>query len=241
MVQSEGVSSLNENSLKSILEDEGLNISQNLLGTDKGDHKSYIDLFYEYHFAHFRHKNISLLEIGVRHGASLRLWSRYFEDAELLMGIDNGSDMTITQDLPVQTNWTKGSNIKFIIADAYTVKSAKKTKGKFDIIIDDGPHYLWSQIKFIELYSSKLKHGGIIVIEDLLKGYLTCLALLVKTPLKFRACIFDFRWHRPGRDNMIYALKNTGKRRSEVLRRVFLCARCLVMLPSEVTHNLFAL
>ncbi|WP_398332031.1 class I SAM-dependent methyltransferase [Vulcanococcus sp.] len=230
-----------KNSLKSILEDEGLNISENPFGTDKGDHKSYIDFFYEYHFAPFRHKNISLLEIGVRHGASLRLWSRYFEDAALLMGIDNGSDLAITHESPFQADWTKGSNIRFTIADAYTQTISNKIDEQFDIMIDDGPHYLWSQIKFIELYSSKLKHGGIIVIEDLLKGYLTCLALLVKTPLKFRACIFDFRWHRPGRDNMIYALKNTGKRRSEVLRRVFLCARCLVMLPREVTHNLLAL
>lgn len=228
-------------SLKSILEDEGLNISQNLLGTDKGDYKSYIDLFYEYQFAHFRHKNISLLEIGVRHGASIRLWSRYFEDAELLMGIDNGSDLTITQDLPVQRNWTKGDNVKFMIADAYTENTSNKIEEKFDIIIDDGPHYLWSQIRFIKLYSTKLKHGGIMVIEDLLKGHITCLALLVKTPLKFRACMFDFRWHRPGRDNMIYALKHTSNRRSEFLRRVFLCTRCLVMLPSEVMHNLFTL
>ena len=228
-------------SLKSIIKDEGLNITENPYGTDKGDRKSYIDLFYEYHFSPYRHKKVSLLEIGVRHGASLRLWASYFHDAELIMGIDDGSDISISQELPVQREWTEGGNICLKTGDAYGIAMSDKAGRKFDIIIDDGPHSLWSQKRFIKLYAPLLREGGIMIIEDLLMGYITCTALLCNTPLKYKACIYDFRWHKPGRDNMIYALKHAQDKRFEFLRRILACAKCLVMLPGEIVYSQFIL
>ena len=49
--------------------------------------------------------------------------------------------------------------------DAYD-KNFSDTFDKFDIIIDDGPHTLDSQLKSIELYLPKLKKDGIFIIED---------------------------------------------------------------------------
>ena len=74
-------------SLKKILEEENLNISNNKYGTDKGDYKSYVDLFYEEYFYRLKDKKINLLEIGFRHGASLYLWSKYFKKGAIL-GLD---------------------------------------------------------------------------------------------------------------------------------------------------------
>ena len=37
----------------------------------------------------------------------------------------------------------------------------------FDIIIDDGPHSLESQLKFIDLYYPKTNLGGVVIIEDI--------------------------------------------------------------------------
>ena len=82
-----------EKLLKKILKEENLNLSENNLGTDKGDYKSYIDLFYEKYFFEFKEKKINLLEIGFRHGASLCLWSNYFKNGYIL-GLDNYSDST---------------------------------------------------------------------------------------------------------------------------------------------------
>jgi len=50
--------------------------------------------------------------------------------------------------------------------DAYDEKFSKKFK-QFDIIIDDGPHTLESQLKSIELYLPKLKQDGLFIIEDI--------------------------------------------------------------------------
>ena len=52
--------------------------------------------------------------------------------------------------------------------NAYTKKYVKKNFGhkKFDLLIDDEPHTLRSQVKFIELYSPLLSENGILIIED---------------------------------------------------------------------------
>ena len=44
--------------LKKILKKENLNLSENNLGTDKDDYKSYIDLFYEKYFFEFKEKKL---------------------------------------------------------------------------------------------------------------------------------------------------------------------------------------
>lgn len=45
-------------------------------GTDKVRH-GYTKLYYEL-FKHLRNKPMSLLEIGVRRGYSLKMWNRFF-------------------------------------------------------------------------------------------------------------------------------------------------------------------
>jgi autotransporter strand-loop-strand O-heptosyltransferase len=54
--------------------------------------------------------------------------------------------------------------------DAYTYKMIellKSNEGKFDIIIDDGPHTWESQIWFLENYYQLLNEGGVLVCEDI--------------------------------------------------------------------------
>jgi predicted O-methyltransferase YrrM len=62
----------------------------------------------------------------------------------------------------------KRSTILF--EDAYTQEAAAKVKklapGGIDFIIDDGPHTLESQCKFLSLYLPLLAEGGMAVIED---------------------------------------------------------------------------
>ena len=134
--------------MKEILAIYDLNLPQNSRGTDKGSQKSYVDMFYECEFKRFRDQPIRILEIGFRHGASLALWSHYFSKAEIF-GLDNGSDHSVTYTSPTCMEWLNLPNITTIYGDAYDLNFVDALTGSFDIMIDDGPHSLLSQLKFI--------------------------------------------------------------------------------------------
>jgi len=219
-------------SLKKILEEENLNISNNKYGTDKGDYKSYVDLFYEEYFYRLKDKKINLLEIGFRHGASLYLWSKYFKKGAIL-GLDNYSDKNLIKN-PALQKWLQRKNIKTIICDAYSKKVAQGINLKFNIIIDDGPHTLRSQIISIFRYFPKLKKNGYFIIEDLLKGYITCLFLTLITPLNSKVKIFNFRKHKFGRDNMLFVIKKRKFKISFLLDRIILFFKCILLIPKEI-------
>ena len=221
-----------EKSLKKILKDEDLNLSSNRLGTDKGDYKSYIDLFYDKHFQKLKQKKIRLLEIGFRHGASLCLWSNYFKNGNII-GLDNKSDLAL-ESIPIKREWIERDNVKIKICDAYSKDIINKIKFKFDIIIDDGPHTLISQIICIKHYLPKLKKNGYLIIEDLLKGYITCLILVLFTPIESKIKIFNFRYHKPGRDNMLFVIQKRKLNFLSVKERLLLFLNILINIPREL-------
>jgi len=153
---------LNEHHLN-IWDEKNLKISPHY-GTDKGEPKSYIDGYYEENFKKFRDKNITLVEIGVRSGASLKLWSEYFNKSSKIYGLDNLHDKDVAL-VPINDEWVSQENVEYIIGDAYTLEIANKLNN-IDILIDDGPHSIESHIKLLELYIPKMNAGGIIIIED---------------------------------------------------------------------------
>ena len=152
--------------LKEIIQEHNLDIETNpKYGTDKGYPKSYIDEFYEDKFLSLIDSEIKLVEIGVRSGASLKLWSEYFSKANII-GIDNLSDFNNYQ-VPINENWTSSNKVTFIDADAYVQETVDKIDGKIDILIDDGPHTFASHVKLLELYTPKMNSDGMIIIEDI--------------------------------------------------------------------------
>jgi len=195
--------------------------------SDKNSYHSYIEDVYEEYFAEYRNKKINLLEIGVSYSGSIRLWNEYFEDANIY-GIDNFSCGQDHRNRSQDLIDGKIRNIKIITKNAYE-KSALEDLPQFDIIIDDGPHTLDTQLKCIELYLSKLKPGGIMFIEDIvidfeydyegdnLDKHPTMERLLDIIPAKkYEYKIFDLRKSVVGRegipkegrgDNVILAIK----------------------------------
>jgi cephalosporin hydroxylase len=158
--------------LKQILEECHLNIWDEVnlkinpnYGTDKGEPKSYIDEYYDENFKKYREKDITLVKIGVRSGASLKLWSEYFCKESKIYGLDNLHDKN-NHSVPINEDWVSSDNVEYIIGDAYTEEISNKI-GKIDILIDDGPHTLESHVKLLELYVPKMNTGGVIVIEDI--------------------------------------------------------------------------
>lgn len=164
--------------LAQILNDLNLNLSTNERGTDKGDFKLYVNNFYEQEFFKRQRDTNRLLEIGVRSGASLALWANYFSNIEII-GLDIeeiGSSVG-----PVK-EYIEYPSVKFYCNDAYNKKIADNFTQEFSILIDDGPHSLSSQIRFLDLYLSKLSIDGVLIIEDILFGYRDCYKLMKSLP-----------------------------------------------------------
>jgi hypothetical protein len=127
-------------------------------GTDKEFNHKYCTAFYDKEFAKYRDKNIRLLEIGVHRGGGLAVFHEYFTEAEIY-GVD-------PYDFGAKQNCEKFPRIKVMYADGYRREFAESLPN-FDIIIDDGPHTKESHLQSLSIYLSKLKQGGVFVIEDI--------------------------------------------------------------------------
>jgi cephalosporin hydroxylase len=132
-------------------------------GTDKAEGHSY-DLFYDEYFKQYKDKEGTLLEIGVQYGGSSLLWHDYLPKFKLVM-----TDI-LNQVHPTIWDKMNENRYEYINMDAFNINNVNNLKEKypdgFDIIIEDGPHTLESQIFAIKEYSKLLKKGGILVIED---------------------------------------------------------------------------
>lgn len=133
--------------------------------TDKNKHwchysHSYFDNFYETEFKKYQNRPISLCEIGIYLGASFLVWNEYFHKDSKLLGID------ITNCVDPKYYEHNFNNVRYIFNDAYNANLVD-TLGTFDIIIDDGPHTIESQLDAIKLYLPKLNDGGVFIIEDI--------------------------------------------------------------------------
>jgi cephalosporin hydroxylase len=132
--------------------------------TDKASEHSY-DILYDSILSKYRNKEICLLEIGIWHGGSALLWQEYFPKGKLVF-LDIES--RVSADTWKSINKDK---FDFHLMDAFTNEGFEKVKelypNGFDIIIDDAPHTLESQIFTIQNYTKLLRKGGILVIEDI--------------------------------------------------------------------------
>jgi hypothetical protein len=129
-------------------------------GTDKSsaDH-NYCPL-YEQHLP-IRGAVFSLLELGVWHGASLRMWREYFPNATIV-GVDN-RDRHIKID---------GVSIHIMGQDDHEdIEFCLAPYDGFDVIIDDASHISSKTIGSFQNLWNHLKPNGIYVIEDLQTSY----------------------------------------------------------------------
>ena len=129
------------------------------LTTDKGTTHCYIDNFYEDAFAKYKEKEISLLELGVNNGDSLKLWKEYFTNSIAIVGVENLASL-------VRDEFKNIEGVTIHFENAYN-KNITSRLQQFDIIVDDCAHYVDSQIEALDIYLPLLKEGGIYVIEDI--------------------------------------------------------------------------
>jgi hypothetical protein len=130
---------------------------------------------------------------------SLILWHEFFPLASIY-GIDN----EVNLDVEYIKSFKRIKKVR--IADAY-LKSSLVGFPNFDIVIDDGSHYLNDQIKFICNLLPKLNNNGIMVIEDI-RGSKEVLALLdLAKNLKLETSLFDLRLETKNDDSIILVCK----------------------------------
>ncbi len=154
---------MKDKELIDILDELGLNGADWQGGTDKASDHNYTSTYAKY-LAEMRDKPINFVEIGVWHGGSMAMWSKYLPKAKFLFyDIDN----QVKPKADEHIDWTRS---KLHIASAYTPESVQVAKDYFengiDFLLDDGPHTLESMLQVVNLYSPLMNQGGILMIED---------------------------------------------------------------------------
>lgn len=168
------------------------------IGTDKNTVHGFVEFFYEKEFEKYQDKPVSLLEIGVHIGGSLYLWGKYFQKGTIL-GLDIEDK--------VRDKWKVLPNTNYLIKNAYD-QNVVDSLPNFDIIIDDGPHTLESQISCIKQYLPKLNNGGILVIEDVQnKNHLGILKHNTPEEFQDRIEMLDLRYARGRYDDLLFIIR----------------------------------
>jgi Methyltransferase domain len=119
---------------------------------------------YTRHLAPYTGRPVSVLEIGVYRGGSMRMWSRFFGPHARLLGVDID---------PVAVTCA-GGRYEVVIADQGDPDAMRKLAeehGPFDVIIDDGGHSMIQQITSIETLFPMLNEGGVYLVEDCHTSY----------------------------------------------------------------------
>ena len=113
--------------------------------------------FYGPLLEHMQSSPVNVLEIGVRRGGSLLMWSDFFPNGTVY-GVD--IDIGHVAQLPAKINLIQGNGYDAGFAE-------KMFSGiEFDIILDDGTHHKEDQLTFFNTYRHYLKKGGYLLCED---------------------------------------------------------------------------
>ncbi|MFW2831511.1 class I SAM-dependent methyltransferase [Sphingomonas sp. ID0503] len=132
-------------------------------GTDKASRHNYLHAYQAALEAHRSTADL-VVEIGVKDGASLRMWKRYFSKARII-GIDIQPRCIDHVEERIAVHIGEQTDTAFLDA---TLGGARP-----DVIIDDGSHRWTHQIEtFLHLFP-KLAPEGVYVIEDLQTSHVT--------------------------------------------------------------------
>jgi cephalosporin hydroxylase len=172
--------------------------------TDKDTVHSYLPL-YQKLLINKKETAKNVLEIGIYHGGSIKLWNDFFTNATVY-----GLDIIHMNDV-----WEGIKNKEKIIlhtsTDAYnndffTTHLLNKNI-KFDFMLDDGPHTLESMKQFIKLYSQIMTADGILIIEDV-QNVQWANELIKEVPEELRKFIkiYDLRKNKNRYDDIVFTI-----------------------------------
>ena len=140
-------------------------------GSDKADYFQNKDTsghgfskFYEKQFTLLRNKPLNILEIGSYAGASAAAFSKYFYNSKIFCFDINISNFKYSSNnISVYGLDIRNEKKIFKILDSIFRENGFE---KFDIIIDDGSHYLSDILFSLNFFFKFVNKGGAYVIED---------------------------------------------------------------------------
>ena len=171
--------------------------------TDKNTVHSYLGL-YQSLLISKKTTAKKVLEIGICHGGSIKLWHDFFVNA-IVYGLDI---------MPMQDVWPELKKKRIVLhtsTDAYNESFFRDNflnkNIKFDFMLDDGPHTLESMIKFIQLYSQIMTDDGILIIEDVqLLEWIDVLKNEVPPHLQQFIKVYDLRPNKNRYDDIVFTI-----------------------------------
>lgn len=126
--------------------------------------RHYFDIYHR-HLASFRGKPLTMIEIGIFNGGSLPMWRHYFGPQATIVGVDIN---------PGCRKYAE-PGIEIVIgdqADRGFLRSLVDRFPDFDILVDDGGHWMHQQIATFEELYPRLRPDGVYLCEDTHTSYM---------------------------------------------------------------------
>jgi len=176
--------------------------------TDKNTVHSYLPL-YQQLLQSKKETAKNVLEVGIFHGGSIKLWNDYFTNATVY-----GLDI-----IPMERVWEGiqgNEKIKlYPSTNAYNsdfvVEKFLNKNIRFDFMLDDGPHTLDSMKQFIHLYAPLMAEDGILIIEDVQTwDWIDILKEEVPENLKPFIQVYDLRPNKNRYDDIVFTINKSN-------------------------------
>jgi len=135
-------------------------------GTDKANPGRVMLAAYDQHLSEAREREITLVEIGVLEGNSLRMWRDYFPRGKI-NGVDISPAAALQED--------KHNSIRIFIGSQRDTDFLENMIGEIghpDVVIDDGSHRAQDQITTLLALWPLVNPGGWYIVEDTHTSYL---------------------------------------------------------------------
>jgi hypothetical protein len=184
-----------------IVESNNLDGGFDVGGTDKFTYHAYEEIYGDVMSKYYGFTG-NLLEIGAYSGGSALLWRNFLPNFKLEI-----VDIETHRITPERLAQLYNTNIKQ--ADAYTgivlQEYAMLYPEGFDIIIEDGPHTLDTQMFAAHYYSNLLSSAGTMVIEDI-ASIDHMLAIIREVPQGFKCTSYDLRHIKNRFDDIVLVI-----------------------------------
>ncbi len=140
------------------LRDLGTKHNTDKVGVHTFNYRSFLDI-YERHFDHLKNEPITIVELGILNGSSLRVWKDYFSNGNVI-GVDIDPSRKVHEQDGIEV-YIGSQDSSDLLKEIHS----KHQKG-FDIVIDDASHINELTLRSFDLYFPLVKPGGYYVIED---------------------------------------------------------------------------
>lgn len=146
--------------------DGNMTLWQDFLSNDKKAIHKWAHYFpiYERHFAPWKNRSLTFLEIGVQNGGSLQMWQRYFGPMAKIVGLDI--------DPTCERHASPG--IFMEIGDQSSPEVLQRIIEKYgvpDVVLDDGSHQMDHLKATFDYLYPKMGKNGVFMVEDLHTAY----------------------------------------------------------------------